>query len=64
MFRVAALFHRPSRELLDIRYQFEEPFVVDDSSFRAAFPDFVVTPLEAAVVETVAWCRDGALLST
>ena len=62
MFRLAAPFHKPSRELLAIRYQFEEPFVVDDTSFRAAMPDFMVTPLESAVAETVAWYRDGAPL--
>jgi nucleoside-diphosphate-sugar epimerase len=53
MLRLAAPFHRISRETLSIAYQWTQPFVVDDSDFRARFPDFTVTPMGRAVRETV-----------
>lgn len=44
------------RELAGIAYQWEHAFVVDDSAFRAAFPDAVqVTPTAEAVGATTAW---------
>ena len=53
MLRLAAPFHRISRETLSIAYQWTDDFVVDDSDFRARFPGFTSTPLERAVRETV-----------
>jgi len=60
MLRVAAPFHRISKETLSIAYQWTEAFVVDDREFRARFPDFEVTPLDAAVARTVARQRSRA----
>ena len=60
MLRLAAPFHRISRESLSIAYQWTEPFVVDDSAFRSRFPDVPVTPLAEAVAQTVSWYRDEA----
>ncbi|MBN2113600.1 MAG: NAD(P)H-binding protein [Acidimicrobiia bacterium] len=57
LLRLAAPFHRPSREILGIGYQFTAPFVADDAAFRQAFPEFAVTPLDRAMAETVAWYR-------
>jgi nucleoside-diphosphate-sugar epimerase len=57
LLRMAAPFHRISRESLAIAYQWSEPFVVDDSAFRAQFPDVAVTPLADAVGCTVAHYR-------
>lgn len=44
------------RELNEMAYQWEEPFVVDDARFRARFGD-LATPLDAAARETVAYAR-------
>jgi nucleoside-diphosphate-sugar epimerase len=44
------------RELREMAYQFEEPFVVDDSRFRARF-GVSGTPLDAGARETAAWAR-------
>ncbi len=49
MLRLAAPFHRISRESLAIAYQWTDPFVVDDADFRARFPQVDVTPLADAV---------------
>ena len=53
MLRLAAPFNRDSREILDIVYQWSEPFVADHSAFDEAFGPFPLTPLEDAVGETV-----------
>jgi len=55
MLRLASPFHIPSRELLEISYQWTEPFVVDDSNFRSAFGPIDLTPMEDAVRHTVEW---------
>lgn len=55
MLRLAAPFHPISRETLPLIHQWDRPFVVDDSAFRATFGPFVDTPLEVAVAETIAW---------
>jgi hypothetical protein len=47
------------RELLETLYQWEKPFLVDDSRFRARFPD-VGTSLDQAVRETARLARSGS----
>ncbi len=44
------------RELREMAYQWEEPFVVDDARFRARFGDRA-TPLDQAARETVSWAQ-------
>jgi nucleoside-diphosphate-sugar epimerase len=60
MLRLAAPFHRISRETLGILHQWAQPFVVDDSAFRSTFGPFEVTPLDEAVRATVAAHRARA----
>ena len=55
MLRLAGLFDRQMREVLEVLYQFERPFVLDASRFVAAFGDPGVTPLREAVARTLAW---------
>lgn len=50
------LFVPMMRELKEMSYQWEEPFIVDDGRFRARFGN-LATPLEAAARETVAWAK-------
>lgn len=59
MMTVVGLFSPGAREMKDMMYEFAEPFVVDDSAYRAAFGNGV-TPHEDAVRETVAWYRREA----
>ena len=56
MLRIGGLFIPEAREMIEMGYEFEEPFIVDDSAFRAAFPT-QATPLESSIAETVAWWR-------
>jgi nucleoside-diphosphate-sugar epimerase len=46
-----------ARELSEMAYQWEAPFVVDDARFRARFGE-LATPLEVAAKETVAYARE------
>ena len=55
--RAAGLVVPIVRELSEMAYQWEEPFVVDDARFRARFGD-LATPLDAAARETVAYARE------
>ncbi|NJD17966.1 MAG: NAD-dependent epimerase/dehydratase family protein [Gemmatimonadetes bacterium] len=52
--RLAGLFMPPAREIADIWYQFDQPFVVDSSDFEARFTTRA-TPLAEAAAATVAW---------
>lgn len=54
MLRMAAPFHKVSRESLEIAYQWTDNFVVDDSKFQDAYGPFTTTPLDDAVHETIA----------
>jgi nucleoside-diphosphate-sugar epimerase len=54
--RVMGLFNPGLREMIEMLYEFEEPFVVDDSKFEQAFGE-QATPLKEAIGETVRWYR-------
>jgi len=56
LFRTAALLVPFLREVQEMMYQFEEPFLVDDSRFRARF-GATATSLEDGARETAAWAR-------
>ncbi|MFI8106540.1 NAD-dependent epimerase/dehydratase family protein [Streptomyces sp. NPDC086023] len=53
---LAGLFSPLLRELKEIRYQFDEPFVVDSSAYESHFA-LRPTPLDAQVKATVEWWR-------
>jgi nucleoside-diphosphate-sugar epimerase len=46
------------REMSEMRYQWDEPFVADDRRFRSRFGS-TATPLDNAARETVAWARSA-----
>jgi nucleoside-diphosphate-sugar epimerase len=54
--RIAGLFIPEARELPEMMYQWETPYVVDDSPFRARF-GAAATPIDDAVTATVAWAQ-------
>ena len=54
--RLLGLFNGDVRELIELWYEFNQPFVVDDSKFRRAF-DATATPLDEAIGRTAAWFR-------
>ena len=56
MLNIVAVFNRNVRELKEMLYEFEEPFIVDSSDFEATF-DQHATDLDDAIAATVAWFR-------
>ncbi len=58
LLRTIGLVHRPTRDLLATYYQFDEPFIVDDSAFRTAFPA-EVTSWDEIIPATVDWYRQS-----
>jgi nucleoside-diphosphate-sugar epimerase len=52
--RLAGMFIPEAREMIEMAYAFEEPYVVDDSAIRDAF-GVTHTPLEVSIPATVAW---------
>ena len=56
MLSLIGLFSPIVRELKEMTYEWAEPYVVDDSQFRAAFGG-QATPLPEAARATVAWFR-------
>ncbi len=56
LLRAMGLFNPPLREMIEMLYEFEEPFVVDHSEFTRTFGDHA-TPLKEAIRQTVRWYR-------
>jgi len=58
--RAAGLFIPEAREIPDIWYQFDAPFVATATRFESTFGSLAVTPIGDAVAATVAWYREQA----
>lgn len=56
MLSVAGLFVPVAREVVEMMYEFEKPFVVDSTKFERAF-GMKATPIREAVKKTVAWYK-------
>ena len=56
LLQLLSLFNANLREVLEMIYQFEEPFIVDGSKFTQIFGQ-QATPLPAAIQATVEWWR-------
>ena len=56
MLRLLGFFNPQIRELAEMMYQFQEPFVVEHTKFVDAFGD-ISTPLTEAIRDTVEWYR-------
>jgi hypothetical protein len=57
--RAMGVFSKDVRELAEMLYQFEQPFVMDSAATQAAF-GLRPTPLAEAAAATVAWWRAQA----
>ncbi len=55
--RALGLFNPTIRELVELSYEFEQPFVLDTAKYETTFGTSA-TPLKAAVTATVDWYRD------
>ncbi|MBW7851838.1 MAG: NAD(P)H-binding protein [Rhodospirillales bacterium] len=59
--RLIGLFSPVVRELMELRYLFDEAVILDDPARRALLPDFRPTPLSEAVRHTLGSYRAGQL---
>jgi nucleoside-diphosphate-sugar epimerase len=62
MLRLGGLFIPAAREMIEMLYEFEKPFIVDDSKFKATFGD-IATPLDTALRRTLDWYQKHAGLN-
>ena len=58
MVRFLGLFNPQARELVEMMYEFTEPFVLDSAKFVDTFGD-ISTPLPDAIRDTVTWFREN-----
>jgi nucleoside-diphosphate-sugar epimerase len=56
LLRSIGVFSPFMREVAEMAYQWDVPFVIDDTRFRETF-GYGATPIEQAVAETAAWAR-------
>ena len=56
MLRIGGLFIPPAREMIEMMYEFDKPFVVDSSKFERTF-GMKATPTREAIRATVAWYK-------
>jgi len=57
LLRVVGLVQPMMRELAEMTYQWEQPYVLDDARYRAAFGQGP-TPWNEAIAETVRWAQE------
>jgi nucleoside-diphosphate-sugar epimerase len=57
--RAFGLFNAGAREMVEMMYEFTEPFTVDSSAIEAAF-DLTPTPLAEGLERTLDWYREVA----
>lgn len=55
MMQLAGLFDRQKREILEVLYQFEKPFILNAEKFERTFENFRITPLRMAIASTLEW---------
>ena len=55
--KAVGLFVPEAREVPEMLYQWQGPFVLDDAAFRARF-GAGPTPMEEVVEQTIAWARE------
>ena len=56
--RLLGLFSPLLREIAELWYEWDRPFVVNATKFQRAFGPFEVTPHQEALRKTVGWFRE------
>src|SRR6185437_2130059 len=59
LLRLVGLANPTVRELIEMQYQFDEPFIVDSNKITANL-DIRATPIEQAIADTLATYRSGS----
>lgn len=48
-----------ARGLIELLYEYEDPYILDDSKFKAVFPYFTYTPYEVGIRKTLYWFKNN-----
>lgn len=56
MMSIGGLFVPSAREIVEMMYEFEKPFIVDSSKFQRTF-GMKATPIQEAIQKTVSWYK-------
>jgi nucleoside-diphosphate-sugar epimerase len=56
-FQLAGIVAPRILDMVEVMYQFEQPFVLDGSKFAEAYPDFEYTPHDIGIADTVEWYK-------
>jgi nucleoside-diphosphate-sugar epimerase len=59
MMRIGGLFSAGAREMVEMMYEFTEPFVVDSDRFQRTF-GHEPTSVDVGIQRTVKWYKDHA----
>jgi nucleoside-diphosphate-sugar epimerase len=57
--RVAGIFNSNARGLIELLYEYTNPYILDDSKFMGAFPAFKHTSYNAGIKRTVDWFKSN-----
>lgn len=61
LFSVLGLFMPVMREVKEMLYLYENTILLDDKKVLATFPDFQLTPMSQALIETLTWFSENQL---
>jgi nucleoside-diphosphate-sugar epimerase len=56
-FQLAGIVSPRVMDLVEVMYEFEQPFVMDGSRLAAEYPDFEYTPHDIGIQDTVEWYK-------
>ncbi len=56
--RALGIFNSNARELIELLYEYEEPYVIDDTKLLKTFPHFSHTPYNVGIRRTVDWFKN------
>ncbi len=54
---ISGILNSQAMELLELMYEYTEPYVIDDSKFKGLFPSFNYTDYDDGIRQTLQWYR-------
>ena len=57
--RAAGIFNSNARELIELLYEYEDPYILDDTKFLETFPTFSYTSYNTGIRRTVDWFKNN-----
>ena len=61
---IYGLLNSQARELLELMYEYTEPYVIDDSKFMGLFPSFNYTNYDEGIRQTLQWFNHNRSVGT